>query len=114
MRGVKFGGYCDIGFDSSSNYKKDLKSFIFSIDKKKIYNAVGEGQIRCYGNIGPSFGYLEAAIYLSENVSILSQNNKHHTNNSISSFSGLQNYEINNGEQYFNLQELEVFQIFFD
>ena len=36
MRGVKFGGYCDIGFDSSSNYKKDLKSFIFSIDKKKF------------------------------------------------------------------------------
>ena len=114
MKGVKFGGYADIGFDSSNKWKQYLRSFIFSIDKKKIYNAVGKEQIGCYGVIGPSFGCNEVAIYLYDYVSILSQNNKHYTSNSISSFSGLQNYEINNGEQYFNLQELEVFQIFFD
>lgn len=114
MKGVKFGGYTDIGFDSSRNWKQDLKSFIFSIDKKKIYNAVGgKKQIGCYNNNGPSFGFNNVAIYLFDNVSILSQNNQHRTNDAITSFSELQNYEINNGEQYFNLQELEVFQIVF-
>ena len=80
--------------------------------KKKIYNAVsGKYHIKCYGD-GPSFGS-DNAIHLQHNVPILSQNNKHQTNHPITSFSGLQNYEINNGEQYFNLQELEVFQIVF-
>ncbi len=36
IKGIKFGGYADIGFDCSNNWKKDLKSFIFSIDIKKF------------------------------------------------------------------------------
>ena len=36
--GIKFGGYSSVGFNSNSDYTKDNKAFIFSLDKKKIYN----------------------------------------------------------------------------
>ena len=36
IKGVKFGGYTDIGFDCSNQYKTDLKSFLFQIKKKKF------------------------------------------------------------------------------
>ena len=111
-KGIKFGAYTDIGFDCSSQWKKDLKSFIFSLDKRKIYNAIGDHQVGCYEVIGPSFGLNDVAIYLFDNVPILSQKSYgHHTNKKISSFIGLNDYEINNGEEYFNLQEVEVFQV---
>ena len=51
-KGIKFGGYTDIGFDCSGKWKKDLKSFIFSLDKRKIYNAIGDNQVGCYKQIG--------------------------------------------------------------
>ena len=35
IKGVKFGGYTDIGFDCSNSIKTDLKSFVFQINKKK-------------------------------------------------------------------------------
>jgi len=115
IKEVKFGGYTDIGFDGSCKLKTDLKSFLFQIDKKKIYNAKGKNQITCFSGNGPTFGDKEVAIYLYDHISILSnKKNSHNTNAYISSFEGLNNYEINNGEQYFNLKELEVFQIIFD
>ena len=115
IKGVKFGGYTDIGFDCSNREKTDLKSFLFQINKKKIYNAIGEDQVVCFCGNGPTFGNKEVAILLNDFVSILSnEKNTHRTCKDISSFEGLNNYEINNGEQYFNLKELEVFQIIFD
>ncbi len=89
-----------------------LKSFIFSLDKRKIYNAIGDNQVGCYKQICPSFGLNDIAIYLFDGVPILSQkSNGHWTYKKTSCFIGLNDYEINNGEQYFNLQEVEVFQI---
>ena len=109
---IKFGGNTHIGFDCSRKWKKDLKCFIFSLDKRKIYNAIGDHQVGCYKENGPSFGLNDVAIYLYDNIPILSQkSNGHKTNKKISSFIGLNDYEINNSEQYFNLQEVEVFQI---
>ena len=115
IKGVKFGGYTDIGFDCSNKDKTDLESFLFQINKKKIYNAKGKNQIVCFGGNGPTFGDKEVAILLNDFVSILSNKiNSHQTNEKISSFEGLNKFEINNGEKYFNLKELEVFQIIFD
>ena len=80
-KGIKFGAYTDIGFDCSSQWKKDLKSFIFSLEKRKIYNAIGDHQVGCYEVIGPSFGLNDVAIYLFDTVPILSKkSNVHHTN----------------------------------
>lgn len=111
IKGVKFGGYTEIGFDSSGTYKNDLNSFLFSIDKKKIYNSINIGQLFCHEGNGPSFGK-SRAIYLKDDVPILSRiDTMHETCDSTVSFEGLKNYEINNGNQYFYLQELEVFQL---
>ena len=111
IKGVKFGGYTEIGFDSSRIYKNDLKSFLFSIQKEKIYNSKNNSQLFCHEGNGPSFGK-NRAIYLKDNIPILSKKNtRHETCDSTISFEGLDNYEINNGERYFNLQELEVFQL---
>ena len=111
-KGIKFGAYTDIGFDCSRKWKKDLKSFIFSLDKRKIYNAIGDNHIGCYKENGPSFGLNEVAIYLYDSINLLSQkSNCHKTNKKITSYIDLNDYEINNGEQFFNLQEVEVFHI---
>ena len=118
IKNIKFGGYSSIGFDSSCVWKNDNKSFIFQINKKKIYNAKGDQQIGCYNIIGPSFGGSNprgVAIHLYDRVPILSNNEKgHRTNKIINTFEGLNQFEINNGEEFFNLKELEVFHINFE
>ena len=115
IKGVRFGGYTEIGFDSSGEYRDDLNSFLFSISKRKIYNAKNNSQLFCHEGNGPCFGYYPSVIYLYDDVAILSNiKGKHQTCTSTKSFEGLNVYEINNGEQYFNLQELEVYQIVFN
>ena len=91
-----------------------MKSFIFNINKKKIYKAVENNQIGCFEENGPFFGRFNSAIYMYDGVNFLTEKlNQHKTNENIVSFEGLNDnkFEINNGEQYFNLIELEVFQI---
>ena len=113
-KNVKFGGFSSIGFDSSNCGKTDLKSFIFNINYKKIYEAVGNNQIGCFEENGPFFGRFNSAIYMYDGVNFLTEKlHQHKTNENIVSFEGLNDkkFEINNGEQYFNLIELEVFQI---
>ena len=111
IKGVKFGGYTEIGFDNSGIYKNDLNSFLFSINKRKIYEPKNNAQLFCHEGNGPSFGK-NRAIYLQDDTPILSKIEKRHeTSSSTPSFEGIIEYELNNGERYFNLQELEVFQI---
>ena len=35
---VRFGGFTSVGFNSFSSFTLDNNSFLFSIDKRKIYN----------------------------------------------------------------------------
>ncbi len=118
IKNIKFGGYTYIGFDSSNKWKNDNQSFIFQINKEKIYNAKGDQRIGCYYSNGPSFGgYVPrgVAIYLFDKSPILTNKCKtHRTNKIINSFEGLNQFEINNGKEFFNLKELEVFQINFE
>ena len=82
---------------------------------KKIYNAVGDNQVWCYKAKSPSFGINSIAIYLYINSPLLSQkSNEHNKCKNTSSFAGLNDFWINNGEQYFHLQKVEVFQIMGD
>ena len=110
IKGSKFGGYTELGFDCSGSYKNDLNSFLFSINKRKIYNSINNNQLFCHEGNGPSFGK-NRAIYIADDTPILSKEKSHETSSSTPSFEGIKGYELNNGEQYFNLQELEVFQI---
>ena len=111
---VKFGGFTSIGFDSSNCSKDDLDSFIFNINNKKIYEPAEKNQVGCFEVNGPFFGRFNSAIYMYDGVNLLTKNeNQHKTNKSVVSFQGLKNndFVINNGEEYFSLLELEVFEI---
>ena len=55
-KGIKFGGYTYVGFNSKTNYTNENKAFIFSIDKKKIYNVKNDkSAIYCSQGYGPCF-----------------------------------------------------------
>ena len=111
---VKFGGFTSIGFDSSNCSKDDLHSFIFNIKDKKIYEPAEKNQVGCFEVNGPFFGRFNSAIYMYDGVNFLTKKeNQHKTNKNIVSFQGLKNnmFVLNNGDEYFSLLELEVFQV---
>ena len=110
--GCKFGGYTEVVM----NFYKgedviDPNAFVFSLNKLKIYenlekerNAVDH----CKG-WGPIFRNDAFAVYDKKFFSF----NKHVIGTKSNSIYGPMNkdYEINNGEKYFSINELEVFQI---
>ena len=113
-KGLKFGVFIEQPLKQSGNCINDNKSFVFSLNLKKIYNAK-------YGvnNINDVSGYLinlyNQPICIVE--SCLS-NNKSHTCTKSSadvSFTGFEkDYELNNNEQYFQVKEMETFLIEFN
>ena len=53
----RFGGFTTEKWDTSGKYKDDKKSFLFSLDKKKIYPYKNNGKaIYCHKDYGPTFG----------------------------------------------------------
>ena len=113
-KNVRFGGYTSVGFDSISNYKYDNNAFVFSLDKQKIYN-IKRGKYATSNNesYGPCFvganngeGYYN--IYISSDFYLGEHNTGNNDNNSYEISS---DYELNNGEQYFKIEKLEIFQI---
>jgi hypothetical protein len=109
-KGIRFGCYLDIAFQKSKNGKseKDNKSFVFSIDRKKIYNSRPEyDQINNGSCVIDLYG---KPIFVEDNF--FSNNNSFTCTKYLSSFSGFEkDYELNNYEQYFTVEELEIFQI---
>ena len=109
-KGYKFGGYAEKTWENGNGTCiKDDKSFVFSIDHMKIYNHVqGKEAILHNNNFGPTFS---DCIYLEKDFSN-NQNFTYDKNNANQSFSGFnRDYELNDGEQYFSLAEIEVFQV---
>jgi len=109
--GLVFGGFCSVCWESENNLeKKDLKSFVFSINLSKIYfvSEDNEASIFCDKNKGPSF---IGMFTVNDNMlSSQSEINPYETQR----YSGeLSLYEINGGEPTFGIEEIEVFQVFF-
>ena len=111
-KGIRFGCYFDIAFKRSQEERRgiDNKSFIFSIDRKKIYKSNPfDDQIN---NDSSDVIHLhDDPIVVVDNF--LSNNNSYtNAKNCIRSFlEFVKDYELNNYEQYFTVEELEVFQI---
>ena len=108
-KGLRFGGFTSASFESSTNYKGkvDDTAFIFSLDKKKIYDVEkGKKAICCYKNYGPVFyGYEYCNIYLVGNLlnvegNVAKKGDRYNTT---------EDYEINGGEKKFMAEEVEVF-----
>ena len=113
-RGMKFGFYMEQPFKNTRKWEKDNKSFIYSLNLKKIYN-VKEGADSFYDDIGYIIDLNNNQISISNYF--LSNNNSRTCTKSDAekSFYGFEkDYELNNGERQFTVQEMETFQISFN
>ena len=104
-----FGGYTSVTWDTENeDEKKDMDSFVFSINLEKIYYVSNskEFSIYCDVNKGPSFIGM-----FSIEESMLSMVN--HVNPwGIQCYSGeKKSCEINGGKNEFYIEDLEVFQV---
>ena len=101
----RFGGFTTETWDGNDIKKKDEKSFIFSIDKMKIYDIIpGQNAINCNPDLGP--------VFLSQ-IKLL---DKFFTQGGTTSTKGknyktLEDFEITDGAEKFGVKEVEVYQI---
>jgi len=104
-KGYKFGGYTELQWDNKSGEKKDKSTFIFSINKNQKFTARNNnGSIYCASNEGPRFGCNWPEIYLDGTL-----NKGRSWDDSSCTFT--QGRILTNGEQYWDVKELEVFKI---
>ena len=121
-KGMRFGGYTECTWNADpkdGQNKKDNNGigFCYSLDLFKIYNNTKEANstIRCYEKEGPDFYGGDCYMFdiyfpINSNTGICTGYTV--KNNSFGKFE--KDYEINNGERNFVLQELEIFQILYD
>lgn len=108
--GLKFGGYTQLGFNSSNQAIIDKDAFLFSFDPMKTYNAVeGKETIYCYSSSGPTFGY-SSDIDIPDNYFY----NQGAVQTNMNRFKTTKDYELNGGNKNFKFKEVEVFQIIFE
>ena len=108
--GLKFGGYTRLGFNSSNSGIIDKDSFLFSFDLMKTYDAIeGKETIYCYPDYGPTFGY-NSDIGIKNNYFSV----KEEVYVKMNRFKTKENFEINGGNQFFEIKEVEVFQVIFE
>ena len=102
----RFGGFTTCDWSGNQIEKNDENAFVFSLDKMKIYDIVpGQPAIACYPNYGPIF--LNCQIKINDDA----------FSNGGSTFCKGQNYqteedfELNGGNQDFQIKEIEVYEI---
>ena len=113
VKGRKFGGYTNIGFDSSNQYKNDDEAFLISFDKLKTYDIIkGNNAIYCCNSNLPYFysSYGKYNIRLDNNFF----SNVGYTTKKGDCYQTTEDYELNGGEESFTVKELEYFQIIFN
>ena len=106
--GHRFGGYTSECFESPEEYfdKKDNLSFVFSLDKMRIYDVnKGKYAISCDKNYGPYFR--------DDHICIVDEFFSKESGTCIKGkgFNTTKNYELNSGKKYFTIKRLQVFQI---
>ena len=114
IKGLKFGVFIEKPFKGTKTSINDNKCFVFSLNFKKIYNAKNGAN-----NVNDMPDYIinlyNQPICIVENYL---SNNKSYTctkSNADDSFTGfIKDFELNNNEQYFQVKELETFQIVFN
>jgi len=111
-KGYKFGGFTSIGFDSSGFELNDDNAFLFSLDKKKIYEInPGNAAVYCNKRFGPIFCAKKDDT--NYNICICDNflsNTSNTAKNSIS-FKIDEEYELNFGEKDFIIKELEIYKL---
>lgn len=113
-KGNVFGGYTEVGFDKKVGGMNDNNSFLFSFVTRKIYNVIkGKNAIYNAQDRGPNF--YSAPNFIIYIPSKMFDDESHTCKKSESYFDGIsKDYEINNGENIFYLQEIESYQILYN
>ena len=107
-KGYKFGGYTELQWDKSSGYKKDKSTFIFSFNHREKYTARNNNNsIYCGSSEGPRFGCNWPEIYLKQSLN----KGRSWDDNSTNTF--LLGRKLTNGEEYWDVKELEVHKIIY-
>ena len=97
----------------NSEDEKDSNSFLFSFNNNKVYHNNGKDMaIKCLEDRGPYFCW---GISIFNNFFEKNKNyvrSKEDASNSWKNFD--KDYELNDGDEFFNLKELEVFEVNFE
>ena len=105
-KGVRFGGFTTKTWEGNCQQKLDNDAFVFSIDKNKIYEIIkNEMAIGCYPKFGTVFFGCQIRIY--DNFFNKNSTTCHKKLN----FKTTEDYELNNGEQYFIVKDIEVYSV---
>ena len=106
IKGVRFGGFTTRPWEGNCVQKIDNDAFVFSIDRKKIYDVIqNEPAVGCYPKFGPVFFGCQIRIY--DNFFKKVSTTCHRRLN----YKTTQDYELNNGEQSFIVKDIEVYSI---
>ena len=110
-KGLRFGGFTSETWNGNGIDKKDKNAFCFSLDKKKIYNSIyGKNAIFACPSYGPAFEncIFEIKDKCFEVGGLCSDESQNYFDNHESI------YEINDGEEKFDVENIEVFFVLFE
>ena len=105
-KGIRFGGFTTRPWEGNCVQKIDNEAFVFSVDKKKIYDVFpNEPAVGCYPKFGPVFFGCQIRIYdnFFTKISTTCQRRLN--------FKTTVDYELNNGEQSYLVKDIEVYEI---
>ena len=107
-KGYKFGGYTELQWNSELKFQKDKTTFIFSFNNKEKYLSRNDNySIYCASIYGPVFGCGQADIALGSG----SLNKGQCYKDKRSTF--LSDRILTNGDELWNVKEVEVFKIIY-
>jgi len=105
IKGCRFGGFTKRTWRGGDVEKPDNESFLFSLNKMKIYNLVkGDKAIGCSPKFGPFFidGFKIFDYCLTKGGCTFGKG----LNDEMEI-----DFELSNGEEYFKIKDLEVYEI---
>ena len=110
-KGLRFGGFTTKTWEGEEIDKEDKNAFCFSLDKMKIYNSIkGKPAIFSSPSSGPTFEncIFEIKDNCFEYGGMCSEDNGDNYDNQESK------YEINNGEEEFEVKDVEVLEVIYE
>jgi len=100
-----FGGFTSKGFNTSNSNIIDNSAFVFSFENKQIYHVKKDkNAISCYGNCGPCFTQI---LYIPDKFLI----NPSYTFIKNLNYLTTEDYQINDGNKFFVIEEVEVIEL---
>ena len=108
-KGCKFGGYTETAPNYSQGGINDKNAFIFSLDKRKIYDYLEDNSsVRFVDGCGP---YFDWGFCVQSKDFFIGDNNYVADKKNSRFYYQDKDYEINNYENKFIINDLEVFQV---